>query len=560
MIPSIADYAKKSADFTSRAIRELKLDGAEYTLDPRENSVIRFVFVGQYSAGKSSILKMLTGNEDIEIGAGITTQKTQKYEWNGIEVVDTPGINTELRPDHDVISYKAISDADMLVFVVTSHLFDEHIAEHFRKIAVDQDKGGEMILVVNKMEEAGEGNSEWQQSILREDLKKVIEPYTPEQLHLCFLDAQSYLDSFEETDPEIVNELRERSGFSEFVETLNAFVSEKQISAKLTTNLYKVNELLQNAIQLLEPKSTDQDVDSLTEYYLQQRHTLVEGKGRIQQEISNIFSSAAIQIRNIGLDAANLIEEGCDQNTVETELKQRIHEAEVIIDSCQNEAVCTLEAQLNELGQAQDAIAQTPFSKELEARLSAKFDVLPEGVQALLNNAGESIKTAGLFLSGKAYKEGIEGGLKLSCFSGSTVHEVVLKAGHMVGFKFKPWQAVKIAKGVGVAGKVLGVFGVGLNVFMQIKSDQDEEKVRKEMRKDRQNIRSQFNEAASELQDFGKVFVAQNVIATLDEPIHNLDIAIQNIRAEKKNRSVACQRIEALQRECYTLIHDIHRI
>ena len=83
----------------------------------------------------------------------------QSYDWSGIEVTDTPGIHTEKRPDHDKLSYDAIASADMLVFVVTNELFDSNLAEHFRKLAIDQDKAGEMILVVNKMTRTARGNT-----------------------------------------------------------------------------------------------------------------------------------------------------------------------------------------------------------------------------------------------------------------------------------------------------------------------------------------------------------------------------------------------------------------
>ena len=109
--------------------------------------------MGQYSAGKSSILKVMTGREDIEIGGEITTQQAQQLDWNEIKVVDTPGIHTELRPDHDEITYEAISKADLLVFVITNELFDSHIADHFRKLAIDREKAHEMLLVVNKMQQ-----------------------------------------------------------------------------------------------------------------------------------------------------------------------------------------------------------------------------------------------------------------------------------------------------------------------------------------------------------------------------------------------------------------------
>ena len=35
---------------------------------------VRLVFAGQYNAGKSTILRMLTGDNSIAVGEGITTQ------------------------------------------------------------------------------------------------------------------------------------------------------------------------------------------------------------------------------------------------------------------------------------------------------------------------------------------------------------------------------------------------------------------------------------------------------------------------------------------------------
>ncbi|MBQ4375627.1 MAG: hypothetical protein II783_07595 [Erysipelotrichales bacterium] len=96
-----------------------------------------------------------------------------------------------------------------------------------------------MILVVNKMSRTSQGNTMSQQEIIREALRKVLAPsYTPEQLNLSFLDAKSYLDSLKQSDPELAEELRKRSGYSEFIEVLNAFVDEKSISSKLTTEIY----------------------------------------------------------------------------------------------------------------------------------------------------------------------------------------------------------------------------------------------------------------------------------------------------------------------------------
>lgn len=558
----IEKYSEAISKIENKVKQVFVNSGIEYKVVDDDKNTIKLVFAGQYSAGKSSILRLLTGRDDIAIGAGITTQKAHEYEWNGLDVIDTPGIHTQLRPDHDEISYAAIASADMLVFVITNELFDSHLAQHFRKLAIDRDKAGEMILIVNKMERASEGNTLSQQSIIREDLRKVLKPYTPEQLKLCFLDAESYLDSLEERkeDPELADELLERSGYKDFIETLNYFVKEKNLSSKLTTKLYKMEDELQKAMQSLEPKSSDNDIDALEETFMQQRHVLSDARNRLQQEIKDIFTSSASKIRDLGLDSANLIVYGCKQDEVEDELKKAISDANKIIESSQRNAVDTLEKRLHEIGRDIDLIENSEFSKELKIRLSGKFDVLPDNIKKIIGNYGSGAQKAGQQVLKSAYNAGSQGGMKLTNFSGSTIHNIVLKAGHGIGYKFKPWQAVKITKGVAIAGQALAVVGVGLSVFMQIKCDQDEEEVRIDLRNNRQNIRSQFNSAANELEDYGRSFIKENVVSILDNSIHEIDENIDGIRSTRNNLSKYYKEMEKLKNECRSLIQDIHNV
>jgi GTPase Era involved in 16S rRNA processing len=225
---SIAIWTAKSKELLEKVSSILKKVGIEQSNLPKSvyesEKTISLVFAGQYSAGKSTILKALTGINSIATGEKITTQESHVYEWNELSVIDTPGIHTTLRPDHDEISYQTISNADMLVYVITHELFDSYIGQNFRKLLLDKDKAGEMILIVNKM--ADVGNTPENQLIKLENLKAVTNPYSPDQLRTCFVDAESYLDSLIEEDLEIANELRIRSNYEGLVSTINDFVKD----------------------------------------------------------------------------------------------------------------------------------------------------------------------------------------------------------------------------------------------------------------------------------------------------------------------------------------------
>lgn len=557
----IAEFAQRSTELKEKARVALISAGADFQVqDDNKNDTIKLVFAGQYSAGKSSILKMLTGRGDIAIGAGITTQQAHRYNWNGIEVVDTPGIHTQLRPDHDAISYDAIASADMLVFVITNELFDSYIANHFRKLAIDKDKAGEMILVVNKMDRTAEGNTVEQQNIIREDLKKVLEPYTPEQLNLSFLDAESYLESVEEgiEDPELADELLARSGYVQFVDTLNRFVEERGVSSKLTTELYIVEGQLEKAIKELQPKSSDADIDALEEDFMQQRYLLSEARGRMQQEVKDVYTTAASQIRDIGLAAANLLVEGCKKEEVENELEGAIRETENIVEKCQSDAREIIKVRLNEMRRKLDVIENSEFSKDLKTRLKGKFEGLPENIKKIILYAGSGFQEAGKLVRESVYKVGSQGGMSLTNFSGSMIHQMVLDVGHSIGIKFIPWQAIKITRGIAIGGQVLGLLGVALSVFIQIKTEQEEARIREDLKNNRQNIRSQFNGVANELEDFGRQFIKDYVNCPLETSIAALDENIQEIRDTRSNRSAACRQLEDLQKKCRLLIQDIH--
>ena len=60
------------------------------------------------------------------------------------------GIDTEIRPDHDEKNCYEIDHAALLIFGDTNEGFDDKIGNHFRKLAVEQNRGKNMVLVVNK--------------------------------------------------------------------------------------------------------------------------------------------------------------------------------------------------------------------------------------------------------------------------------------------------------------------------------------------------------------------------------------------------------------------------
>ncbi|MEH2932567.1 GTPase [Candidatus Ventrimonas sp. KK005] len=557
-IVSISDWTQKS-ELLLQKVKNV-LDQVGYKESSLPTSVfdvekpISIVFVGQYSAGKSTIIKALTGIKDIETGEGIKTLETHSYDWNGIEVVDTPGINTTIRPDHDEISYKAIARADMLVYVITEELFDDFVGQNFRKLLLEKDKAAEMILVVNKM--ADIGNTEENRLIKLKDMEKVTTPYLPSDLRTVFVDAESYIDSLSEEDPDIAEELKERSNYDQLVETLNEFVADKGISSRLTTVLYKLFDILQGAIPHFQSSTGDDDVDAVEEHMLRERHIISQTSWRIESAVKAIYESAASEIRDKGRYVANDIYDCSDESTAEAMLEKAYSDVNAIASRCEKDVVAKIEELATDCQTQLDEFYNSDFSNSLRFR----FDKRKDGGNAFIN---QILKTdwiaqgSSKIIANTTGANAAANGLK--AFSGSNAHEWVLNIGHYFGHSFKPWEAVKWVKKINIAGKALGVFGVVFSWGMQAKEDIDEDRRNREIRANREKLRASFNDAAN-----GLVIHYNNAMNDLlnenyRKRIGEIDNKVLDIRALRKNKSDACNLLEATQNECRQLISDIHR-
>lgn len=557
-IVSISDWAQKSELLLKKVKAVLEQVGYKESSLPTSvfdiEKPISIVFVGQFSAGKSTIIKALTGIEDIEIGEGIKTMETHSYDWNGIEVVDTPGIKTTIRPDHDEISYKAIARADMLVYVVTEELFDDLVGQNFRKLLLEKDKAAEMILVVNKM--ADIGNTEENRLVKLKDLEKVTTPYSPSDLRTVFVDAESYIDSLSEDDPDIAEELKERSNYDQLVETLNDFVADKGISSRLTTVLYKLFDILQGAIPHFQSSTGDDDVDAVEEHMLRERYIISQTSWRIESAVKAIYESAASEIRDKGRSIANDIYDCSDESAAEAILEKAYSDVNEISSRCEKDVVAKIEELATDCQAQLDEFYNSDFSNALRFRLSKRKD----GGNAIVN---QLLKTdwiaqgSSKIIANTTGANAAANGLK--AFSGSNAHEWVLNIGHYFGHSFKPWEAVKWVKKINIAGKALGVFGVVFSWGMQAKEDIDEDRRNREIRDNREKLRAGFNDAAN-----GLVIHYNNAMNDLlnenyRKRIGEIDNKVQDIRALRKNKSDACNLLEATQNECRQLISDIHR-
>lgn len=529
-----------------------------------DGDCVKLVFCGQYSAGKSTIIKALTGREDIAIGAGITTETTNVYDWNGIIIVDTPGIHTQIRPDHDEIAYKAIADADLLVFVITNELFDSHLAEHFRKLAIERDKAHEMMLVVNKMMRCPGGNSKEVQKVIRDDVSRVLHPFTPEDLRITFIDAETALESREETDTEMAEALLRESGFDEFVRELNRFVREKGLPSKYTTALYNLEQILQEAITLANTESSkDRDMNTIENFLTQRRREVLEAKRSIEESVKNEIKKVSYEVVRKGHEIAEMIHSSARGEDIQQNLKSA---EDFITNICSNleETIQNIIANRIEiLGKRLESIDTSKSALELFERIK-RFELAynSQGSSAL-KVAADISHNLGMFIVKNSFTlkagSGFSALLKLKNYSGTKMHEIVKSVGKFLGKSFRPWEAVKITRGVATAGRVLGALGGIVSIALAIKEQMNKEKVEKKLREARAELRANFGEVAHEIEmkfdEATKSFIAEQ----LDSEIEKIDSRMEELRKFRAGQDKLCGDLLSLLKETQNLIKNIHK-
>lgn len=481
-----------TADYPSyAALGDVIADALE---EKEGDSALRVVFVGQYSSGKSSIISALTSNSDIKIDSDIATDKTEDYQWRSVTLTDTPGISAG-RTDHDAITHEKIKQADLLVYVITYSLFDNVLIEDFKRLAIDYNYKGKMLLVVNKMySEEGEYDDLCQTYMT--SLNNDIGPDTLKDMPVAFVSSGNALDE----DPDF----HEFGHMDDLVQKLESLIERNQslagveaIGQIVATN---IEEDLAN-----RSEGTTKDEQNL----LQRVEKVVErvqrdAKSYLSEEISNLKSLS----RGLGSDCAALV--GASEsleNDVDKASDELNKNAQQALDSLSDHFSVLDEELDNELEELYESSLAKRYFSEFSSRaeqenVDGKLSITEEEDHAIANKLSELFgKSSNAIASMSSGAKSGSGLLSSSGASGSTVHNAVFNVGKAMGVNFQPWQAVNIAKNIGNVTKVLGPVLAALPVFLEVYDIFQEEKRDKELASGRRKIREEFQDAGARIVD-----------------------------------------------------------
>lgn len=484
--------------------------------DHQKQPTLTISFIGQYNAGKSTLIKSLTGDSAIMISPEICTDKITEYSWNDVLLVDTPGIYAG-RNDHDEITLNKISRSDLLVFVVPNELFNPQGAEFFKRVAEDMQRVGQMMLVINKMSrETGEISE------LLKSIQEVLKPHRHQDFYTCFIDANYYLESRYENDEDEKEFLLEESNFNNFLESLEILIENNKLSAKLITPLHKLSDLL---TILSNQFNHEENVGNNLLELLRRKENILKAS---QVRAKNIYISALDQLEHeiimIGDKVANKIDGNHQEDEIREEITNCDNEMKILTETTINSINNDLKSEIDDLEHKLQELEDSPLGKAIELELQEMKKNSDYNHKNLNSN-----DAVGKFTSNTLHSVG--------SFASKATRNFVYDAGKMLGVKFKPWGAFKMAKNIRFAGPLLAGFGVVVDIFMAFKEEGDRAKYEEELQKGRSDIRQDYRNLAKEIKNDYKVSIADS-LDFYNEEIYDLNLKrnelIENDQTKEK--------------------------
>ena len=566
---SLEEELSKSADaHVRKLLEEMPSTGS--------SSPLTIAFIGQYNAGKSTIIKALTDRKDIKIDDDVCTDKVTAYDWEGIKILDTPGIYAGY-PDHDEKTYSVMDKADLLVFVISSSLFDNIIGEHFREICFTRDKAAETMLVVNRMTDYP-GSPQVKLPIIQD----VLSPKKPEDFYVTFIDALSYIDAADEESEDGRRELLTISNFESFVKALNCFVRAKDLMGRLTTPLFQIRSLAQQAAAFLDVDTPEEKV--AIQLLTRKQSVILSSRARLTGSINALIRKTSSRVIALGDELAEMIEPGLKDEDINEKDHSTQQEAEELFASLQREIDSEVKAEISQLQQEVEIIEEGSLNQLLRNQFSklradeqhedtggGSSKIQPESMDFKLNNWPERFASVmrvsnnigklvsvniAVLTSGPLSQTAKIGSIAAS--RGSQAHKAVLTVGKFFNVKFKPWGAVKIAAKLGKAGRVIGTAAPVLAAAGQIAEDVQKKKNESECRKMRKIVRQEYrqrvHDAETSLSDmFEKLILSsyEKELTTVDEYLTHFTSKISNRNESAKKfsniASLATEEIEKIQ-------------
>lgn len=461
------------------------------------NDTIRIVFIGQYDAGKSTIISALTGDKEIVIDSDVATKETKDYKWDGVIVTDTPGLYTE-NIEHDQKTIETIKQADLLVYCITSDLFNQYTLEDFKNWAFTLNYSGKMFLVINKMLKEAGPSYELLQNTYTDTINLSLQPHSINEFSHSFIDAEDYRNGIKKNNTELVD----LSHFESFISALNRFVNQKGMLGKFDKPISIMKSSIDKVTQRI---MNDDSQRAFTALLSRIERKIDQQRNKVSLNAKDIVKHNLKPIIDMGYDLSRTIgieDNAYSEDDVNGLIKSCCQKANEDILSLCNSAVEDLNTEIDEVLGSDTA---NYFFNSIGGTYTEKRSLFESKETKITRSQFNAIKRTIETVAGKTIsmstKEGSVGiFIKASEAAGSQVHKAIYTIGKSIGYNFKPWQAANITKNIGNIAKFMGPLLSIASILFDLKEYVDENEKTKAIQKAQIECRQEFIDIASDLE------------------------------------------------------------
>lgn len=544
------------------ALAEMPNDEAERLrrkLVVEEHIRPRMVLTGQYSSGKSTLIKALTNESaQVVIDSAVATDSVDAFDWDGlVDLVDTPGVQAG-SDEHDQLAEDALRSADLVLFTVTVDLFDNRLVEHLRHVTEDLHKAPQLLIVLTKCRtmRAAEGVRE---AAVREALGVFAD-----QVPWVECDAKTYLDGLHEEDPSKAPRRIEASKMTEVTDTINRIARERGDLSKFRVPLQQIALV---AGETLGALTDDPAVEGALTVLARQRRALTNRRGLLDSAVgrqATEFRTACIRAADRLADAVEVIEDSSvsDQSGLDMASAALNDELTTANERFVEGVGEVVSSQLADFASEVREIEASPYSRqlaELHVRSEVNASVAPVDVSPGHGRGSDPAQ-------GPAWGSGVAdhlnkfqklwgagNGVKAS--SGSKGHEIVYNVGKRVGVKFRPYQAVRWADKIGKAAKVSGAaLPVAIELYTVVREDRQEAAALKAKLRRRSALVGQVLKQCDDIIGLMRGQVRRELDSQFGEAVREIDEACASIRDDQALRSELQRAVSGIQTEAEAML------
>lgn len=274
-------------------------------------------FMGRTKAGKSTLHKVITQEENDDIGVGKlrTTRYNRSWYWNRLRVVDTPGIGAPGGATDTEIAKSIIDEADVICYVVTSDSIQETEFDFFSEI---KERNKPLYIVLNvksnltqsiRLKRFLEDPSAWKDTVGPQSIQGHIDriherldgKYNMNSVEIIPIHLLAAQLGFSETkSKQEANKLRDGSNIFAFTRSVKATVHKTGAFKKSLSvidgasyQIHQISSSLNNDLKELQ-ESYELLVGKLDKF----QDFMKNEKVKVIKDIKQIFSNAKSELYN----------------------------------------------------------------------------------------------------------------------------------------------------------------------------------------------------------------------------------------------------------------------